>query len=56
MLLDPQTSWLRPLWARIAVTAVPLLCSALAFDQGWVLPGAVLAGVAGWVFRRLFLP
>ncbi|MDF1620581.1 hypothetical protein [Pseudothioclava nitratireducens] len=56
MILDPQSRYLRPLWVRIAVVAVPLIAAAAAFDQGYVFVGAGLALVSGFVFRRLFLP
>lgn len=55
-LFDPQDPMFRPLWVRIAVCAVPLMASAYVFAVGYVLPGALLAGLGGWVFRRLFLP
>lgn len=56
MIPDPQSKYLRPLWARIAVTAVPFTVAIAAFDQGYVFVGAGLALVCGFVFRRLFLP
>jgi hypothetical protein len=55
-MIDFQNPLLRPVWVRILVVAVPLVLSATAFATGWVFPGAGLALLGGYVFRKLFLP
>ncbi len=44
----PIPGWLRPLWIRIAVVALPAAWAIFEFSNGQAVWGTLFGGVAAW--------
>ncbi|MEH6719091.1 MAG: DUF3329 domain-containing protein [Aurantimonas endophytica] len=52
---EAQHPFYRPLWVRIAITAVVIGWSALEWANGETIWGALTAGIAGWAIWMFFI-
>lgn len=54
-MIDPNAPFLRPLWLRLLLVAVPLGLSAVAMSNGALVWAILSGGVGAYLFWALFL-